>query len=306
MKFDVSLLNSSHVKALGKPIWERDVTPAQQVAALRLADELGYWKAMVCEHLVIPGDHIELSGDHYPHAAAGVAFVAGVVPRMRVGSNVTILPLQHPIAQAKMWSTIDWLSGGRAEMLVGVGWCEEEYGMLGVPFHERGRRCDEYLAAMVELWESDRPTFHGEFVDFEDVGFAPKPVQHPFPIWFGGDALAVQRRVARWGAGWSPFQTPPAQIPERLDWIMSQPDHHGRPIEVVYSMMMLKLHEDHRPKDAPEADGTWNAEELVDLLGFLHGLGVTETTLSMPPLRDFEAYLDWLRWVAAEVFPKAP
>jgi len=97
--------------------------------------------------------------------------------------------LQNPIVQAKAWATLDWLSGGRAVAAVGVGWLEEEYKILGVPFHERGRLCDEYLAAMIELWTSESPEFDGKYVSFKDVGFAPKPLQKPhLPIWCGGDA----------------------------------------------------------------------------------------------------------------------
>jgi probable F420-dependent oxidoreductase len=304
VKFDIGLLNSVHVAALGRQAWEEAITPAQRVTALQLADELGYWKVLVPEHLVVPNEHLERSGDHYPHAAVGAAFAAGVTTRLRVGSNVTILPLQHPIAQAKMWATIDWLSGGRAELMVGVGWCAGEYEMLGVPFAQRGALCDEYVAAIVELWTSDRPTFHGRFVDFTEVGFAPKPIQQPgVPIWFGGDADAVLRRVARWGSGWSPFQTPPDQIPAKLDWIRSQPDYHGGPIDIVYSMMMLALTPDHQPKNDPDAQGLYAAGPLIDQIGRLQQLGVTEVRLTTPVLTDFEAYLDWLRWAAAEVFP---
>ena len=307
MKFNVGLLNSVHVKALRQPAWERDLTAADQARALRLADDLGYWKASVPEHLVIPNAHLELSGDHYPQATTALGFIAGIAPRMKLSSSVTILPLQHPIVHAKMWATLDWLSGGRAVMMVGVGWLEGEFDLLGVPFHERGRLCDEYVAAILELWQSDNPTFEGRYVQFRDIGFAPKPVQKPtIPIWFGGDADGVLRRVARWGDGWSPFQTPPDKIPERLDWIRSRSDYHGRPIDVVYSMSMLRIGHGHVVRHSSRADGMRDVDQVIDQLGELKDLGVTETSVPQPPLQDFEAYLDWLRWVAEEVIPNAP
>ena len=305
MRFTVGLLNSAHVKALGAPAWHRSITPAQQIQALRLADELGYWKAMVPEHFVIPREHVELSGDHYPHAVTALAFIAGVTQRLKLSSGITLLPLVNPIAQAKMWATLDWLSGGRAVMNVGVGWLEEEFDLMGVDFHERGRICDDYIPAILELWTSDHPTFEGRYVNFRDVGFAPKPVQSPtIPIWFGGDVEAVQKRVARWGAGWQPFQTPPETLPERMDFIRSQPDYHGRPLDLAYSMSNLKLGHGHVIRDAPEADGSWSAAQMLDVVGRLTELGVTETPLPPPPLADFQAYLDWLRWGAEEVLAK--
>jgi probable F420-dependent oxidoreductase len=306
MKFSVSLLNSAQVKALGAPEWHKTVTPAQQVTALRLAEQLGYAKAYVPEHFVIPREHVELSGDHYPHAATALAFIAGATERIRLSSGVTILPLVHPIAQAKIWATLDWLSGGRAIMNVGVGWLAAEFEFMGVNFHERGRMCDEHIQAILALWTSEYATFEGRYVSFRDVGFAPKPVQKPIiPIWFGGDVEAVQRRVARFGDGWQPFQTPPETLPERMDFIRSQKDYHGRPLELAYSMSNLKLGHGHVIRHAPEAEGVWNAAHMLDVVGRLAELGVTETPLQPPPLADFEAHLDWLRWGAEEVMAKA-
>jgi probable F420-dependent oxidoreductase len=306
MKFSVGLLNSVHAKGLNTPEWHRTVTPAQQVQAMRLAEQLGYHKAGVPEHFVIPREHLELSGDHYPHAATGLAFIAGATERIRLASTVTILPLVHPIAQAKIWSTLDWLSGGRAVMNVGVGWLKEEFDLMGVNFHERGAICDEHIQAILALWTSDLATFEGRYVSFRDVGFAPKPVQQPtIPIWFGGDAPPMLRRVARWGAGWQPFLTPPEALPERLDFIRSQKDYHGRPIELSYSMLNTKLGEAHEVRETHQGDGSWNAAQMLDVVGRLADLGVTETGLPAPPLADFEAYLDWLRWGAEEVMAKA-
>jgi probable F420-dependent oxidoreductase len=305
MKFSVALLNSVQAKALDMPEWQKRVTPAQQIQALRLAEQLGYFKAGVPEHFVIPREHVELSGDHYPHAVTGLAFIAGGTEKILLTSTITILPLIHPIAQAKMWATLDWVSGGRAVMNLGVGWLKEEFDLLGVNFHERGAMCDEQIAAILELWTSDHPTFEGRYYSFRDVGFAPKPVQKPtIPIWFGGDAEAVLKRVARWGAGWQPWMTMPEELPARLDFIRSQKDYHGRPIEVAYSMMQLKIGKDHEVRDAPEAAGDWNAQRALDTVGRLSALGVTETGLPSPPLKDFEAYLDWLRWGAEEVMAK--
>ena len=305
MKFNIGMLNVHHVKGLHVPDWEKKVGPAEQERALRLAEELGYYKANVPEHFIISEEHRDLSGDHYPHAVTALAWMGGFIKKMKLSSHVTILPLINPIAQAKMWATLDWLTGGRAVLLAGVGWHKEEYEMLGVPFSERGRMCDEYVAAMIELWSSDNPTFEGRYVKFRNAGFAPKPVQRPgVPIWFGGDAEAVLRRVARWGAGWSPFQTPPDQIPEKLDWMRQQPDYHGGSIDVEYSLMVRKLADDHVPRDAPEAAGTFVTQELVDQMGYLSDLGVTETYVPRPDLKDYEAYLDWMRWVAEDIMPK--
>ena len=143
--------------------------------AMKVADDLGFNKCMLGEHFIIPQEHIALSGDHYVHGTVALSFLAGRTAKMKLSSSVSILPLQNPIVQAKAWSTLDWLSGGRATALFGVGWLKEEFDMLGVDFHQRGRMADEYVAAIIELWTADKPEFDGEFVKFGKSWAWPKP-----------------------------------------------------------------------------------------------------------------------------------
>ena len=150
----------------------------------------------------IPTSHVDLSGPHYFHSTAAQAYIAGATQRIRIGTSITILPLQHPIVMAKALSTVDWMSSGRIVVAFGVGWLEKEFDALGVPFHERGRMSDEYLAAIVELWTKERPSFEGKYVSFKDVAFEPKPFQKPhLPIWMGGDSDAALKRAARFASG---------------------------------------------------------------------------------------------------------
>jgi probable F420-dependent oxidoreductase len=305
MKFNINFPNSNHVKAMYPPEWERALQPADQARGLRLAEELGFSKILMPEHFGIPASQVDLSGDHFPQTTTALGFVAGVTSRIKLSSYITILPLQHPLIHAKMWATLDWLSGGRAVMMAAVGWLKEEYEMVNLPFHERGAMCDEYVAAMIELWTKDSASFEGKYVNFRDVAASPKPVQKPgIPIYFGGDAPAVLRRVARWGTGWAPFQTPPGEIPARLEAIRSQAEYHGRPIEVMYPIYMLNFGEGHAVKGDAAAEGLSEAQQLIDQLGYLQSLGVTETEVPRPALRDFEEYADWMRWIAAEVMPR--
>ena len=143
--------HAMRIKASVQP-WESAVTGPDQARIARRAEALGYDMLRVPEHLVIPRDHVELSGAHYFHSTVAQAYFAGATERIRIGTGVTLLPLQHPIIMAKALSTADWLSGGRIEVAFGVGWLEGEFEALGVPFRERGRIADEYLAAIIELW----------------------------------------------------------------------------------------------------------------------------------------------------------
>jgi probable F420-dependent oxidoreductase len=304
VKLAFALPHMLRLKATVQP-WEGAVTGADQTRMVKRAEALGYDMIAVPEHHVIPREHVELSGPHYFHAATAMAYIAGATERIRVNSCITILPLQNPIVQAKQLATMDWLSSGRVTVTFGVGWLEREFQILGVPFHERGRMADEYLAAMVELWTKEDPQFEGRYVSFKDVAFEPKPVQKPHvPIWMGGDADAALKRAARFASGWWPFLTKPEAIPARLDFIKSQPDFKGGAFEVMYGMSTARVGEGHKVIEDPHARPGMPAQEIVDRLGWFGELGVTMSSVPIPPVADIEAYLDYAQWVVEEIAPK--
>jgi probable F420-dependent oxidoreductase len=296
------------LKATAQP-WEYALTGAEQTRIVKRADELGYDMVAVSEHFVIPRQHVELSGSHYFHSTAAQGYLAGATERMVVNSCITILPAQHPIVLAKALSTLDWMSNGRMCVTFGVGWLKEEFDLLGIPFHKRGRISEEYLAAIVELWTKEHPEFEGEFVSFKDVAFEPKPVQQPhLPIWMGGDSDAALRRAARYGSGWWVFLTPPEGIPARLDYLRSQPGYDdSAPFEVMYGMSTARVGEGHVVRDDdPGARPGLPKEEIIDRLSYFAELGVTYSAVPIPPVRDVEEYLDYSQWVIEEIKPHLP
>ena len=306
MKFSLTMPNTARVKALSQP-FEADVTGADQIRVAQRAEELGYDMIPIPEHFVVSNSHVELSGPHYLHSTVAQAILAGATQRIRLISTVTLLPLQHPVVMAKALSTADWMSNGRIGVTFGVGWDAEEFKTIGVPFSERGRMADEYLAAIIELWTSDSPEFDGKYVAFKDVTFEPKPVQKPHvPIWIGGDADAMLKRAAKYASGWFPWLTPPADIPAKLDFIKSQPTYDGRPFEVLYGLGVSQIGEGHQVIDDPAQRPGMSADQIVDQLGWFSELGVTVTGVPIPPASDVNAYLDYLQWVMEEIKPKVP
>ena len=306
MKFLFVMPHAMRLKALTQP-WECQVTGPDQAEMARCAETLGYDMIAVPEHFVVPHSHVEVSGPHYFHSTVAQAFLAGATRRIAVNSCVTLLPLQHPIVLAKALATADWMSGGRIMVSFGVGWDAEEFAMLGVPFTERGQMADEYLAAILELWTSESPSFEGRYVRFHDVAFEPKPVQQPhIPIWIGGDADAPLRRAARFASGWIPFLTQPGDIPSRLDFLKSQPAFDGRPFEVCYGLGTSLIGEGHVGADDPGQRPGMPAQQIVDTLGWFASLGVTMTSVPIPPVDGMSAYLDYAQWVMEEITPKVP
>jgi probable F420-dependent oxidoreductase len=304
MKFAFAMPHLIRLKATMQP-WEAAVTGPDQQRMAKRAEELGYDMIAAPEHFIIPNEHVELSGPHHFHAAVAQSFYAGATSKIRISSCIAILPLQHPIVTAKALSTADWLSGGRIVATFGTGWLQKEFEILGVDYHQRGAMSEEYLAAIIELWTKDNPSFEGKYVSFRDVAFEPKPAQKPhLPIWLGGDAEPVLKRAAKYASGWWPFLTKPHDIAARIDFIKSQPTFKGGLFEVTYGISTSRVGEGHRVQDDPNARPGMSAQELIDRIGYLKAQGVTMTSVPIPAVAGFEAYLEHAQWVMEEIKPK--
>jgi probable F420-dependent oxidoreductase len=135
-----------------------------------------------------------------------LTFFAALTTRIRLATGVIVLPQRQPLVLAKQLATLDVLSNGRLMFGLGVGWCEPEFEALGVPFAHRGSRGDEYLAAMRAIWNEEKPSYRGRYVNFAGVQAQPQPVQRPTPpIIVGGRAPEAFRRAVEHGHGWYGF-----------------------------------------------------------------------------------------------------
>jgi probable F420-dependent oxidoreductase len=302
MQLVFGIPNQLQLRGLTKP-WEAAVTGADQTRLAQWADTLGYAMISVPEHHVMPVAQMDRTAPHHFSAIPAMAHFSGATRNIRLNSSVAILPLHNPIVLAKAFSTMDWLSSGRITANFGVGWMEAEFEALGIPFAERGARCDEYISAMVELWTKERPEFEGQFVSFRDIAFEPKCVQTPHvPIWFGGDANPMLRRVARHGTGWWPFLTQPEDLPARLDYIRSQPDYSGNLREVCLALTTGRINADHTIN--LEIESLFHSKQaIIDHLSRFAELGVTISSVPAPGVDSLQAYFDHTQWVAEEIMP---
>jgi probable F420-dependent oxidoreductase len=218
------------------------------------AEERGFHSLWAAEHVVL-FDRYE---SRYPYAADGripaggesgilepfsaLAFLAASTGRIRLGTGICLVPQRNPVYTAKEVAAVDWLSNGRFDFGVGVGWLAEEFAACGVPFERRGARCREYLEAMKRLWTDPVSEHRGEFYAFEPLRQYPKPVQRPHPpIHFGGESDAALRRVADLGQGWYGFGLLPDAVPShlaRLDRFLARAGRRRSEIEVSISPYM--------------------------------------------------------------------
>ena len=147
----------------------------------------------------------------------GLTFIAGHTRRIRLGTGICLVPQRNPVYTARAVADLDYLSGGRFDFGVGIGWLKEEFDSLQMDFGSRAARTLEYLEVMRALWRPGLAAYEGDGYSLAPCHFNPKPVQSPHPpIFFGGESEPALRRVARHGNGWFGFNLSPDAAAERL------------------------------------------------------------------------------------------
>lgn len=207
----------------------------------RGAEERGFSSIWVAEHVVLFDEY----ASQYPYSADGkipaggengifepftaLAFLAACTSRIRLGTGICLVPQRNPVYTAKEVTAVDWLSNGRMDFGIGVGWLEEEFRAVDAPFPRRGARTREYIEVMRRLWEDDVSEHKGEFYELPALRQYPKPVQQPHPpIHVGGESEAALRRVAQFGQGWYGFSVAPEDVPGKVSRLEQLLDAEGR------------------------------------------------------------------------------
>lgn len=160
-----------------------------------------------------------------------LSWIAAITSTITLGTSVSVLPIRHPVANARQLASLDSLSGGRLVYGVGVGWMREEAEILGLPWDRRGVRSEEHIAVLRALWGGDARyvEFHGSFVDFDEVDRRPQPPRGTIPILIGGHSVAALRRAARLGDGWISAPMPPDRLAGLLASLHTYRKRDGEP-----------------------------------------------------------------------------
>ena len=254
-------------------------TPSGARAIAQGAEAAGFESLWTVEHVIIPDGYEseypydpsgKIQGGDYtdiPDPLIWLSFVAGQTTSLKLGTGILILPQRNPVILAKECATLDKLSDGRLLLGIGVGWLEEEFDALGVPFADRGRRTDDYVHAMRQLWSEPLAAYHGEFADFDRAISQPKPVAGKVPVIIGGHTKIAARRAGRLGDGFFPGRGDNDTLRELISLMRATAEEHGR------------------DPDAIEITGPGTAAfapDPVDALGELAEMGVSRVVI--PPL----------------------
>jgi probable F420-dependent oxidoreductase len=182
------------------------------------------------EHVVVPSGY----QSQYPYSPTGrmpggedvpipdpliwLAYTGAVTKHINLATGILILPQRNPVILAKELATLDRLVGGRVVLGVGVGWLQEEFDALGVPFERRGHRTDEYVDVLRRMWRESETSYDGEFTRFAPLKSFPKPARAGGPpIHIGGHTLPAARRAGRIGDGFFP-----GRVDEELEILLAE------------------------------------------------------------------------------------
>src|SRR5499433_2158620 len=198
--------------------------PIDVAVVARQAEALGFDSLWLGEHPVMPvhstlpfpgspDGRIPDAYSWFVDPFVALARASGVTTRLKLGTSITLVPERHPLLLAKEIATLDYFSGGRFLFGVGAGWNKEETEIMGGDFTHRWTQTQEAIEAMKALWANEMAEYHGTYYDFPLVRSFPRPVQQPHPpIFLGGVAQQVFKRIVSYGNGWMPTRSTPELI----------------------------------------------------------------------------------------------
>ena len=264
-------------------------------------DEHGWSTMTVSDHLINPvetrstypytkdGTRRWAMGTHWPDPWITIAHLSAVTTRLRFLTTVYILPARTPVHVAKQVGTAAVLSRNRVDLGIGMGWMEEEFDAMGVPFAQRGKRADEMIEVLHKLWSGEVVEHHGQFFDVPALEMLPAPTER-VRISVGGTSDAALRRAAR-NDGWvSDLHTLDelSDIRRRIEGFREEYGRTDQPFAVYGSL-----------KDAWDLDGYRRAADA----------GVTHL-VTMPwyfydgPEADLSGKLDGIKRFADDIIAK--
>ena len=206
------------------------------IANFTFDDADGFWEWVdLCDNggvdSIWQSDRL-VSADPNLECMTVMAALAGGTRHVKFGMNVASLGWRDPVLMAKSCASIDYLSNGRLLPAFGVGSARSrDFVGTGKPTKGRGKRTDEAIQIMAELWRTGQSSFNGDYYQLDDVKIAPLPAQKRLPLWLGGSAAAAVERTARWGTGWQAGIEAPEEIAPVINAIKARAVEFDRHID---------------------------------------------------------------------------
>lgn len=273
------------------------------IAFTREAERLGYHYLRLVDHVVgiVAAEHPDLPPTPYTHESEFqevftlIAYLSAITTRIGFLTGVLGLPQRQTALVAKQAAQVDYMSGGRLILGVGIGYNHIEFEAMGEDFKTRGSRVEEQIEVMRALWTQDVVNFTGKWHTLRHVNVNPLPVQRPIPIWMGAGRTAqpvpppkVIERIGKYADGFMPLfriNDETGKLEEdalaSLDQIRGIADAAGRDPSSLQLEVGLYPHGK-------------SADRVLEEIAYLKSIGVTHVHARFPD-RALEEQLDFLR-----------
>jgi probable F420-dependent oxidoreductase len=206
-----------------------------------IAERLNFSTVWAPEHIVF----LDRFASRYPYARGeqlpirldvnllnpflALTYAAAHTSRIRLATGICLVPEYHPLLLAKVAASLDYLSGGRFALGIGIGWLAEEFQALGIPWERRAQRTREYVEAMRRVWGDEQSNYRGEFVQFSGARSYPKPIKgEKLPVLVGGQSEPALKRAAEYGDGWCGFNLTPEETAQAINRLRELLKANGR------------------------------------------------------------------------------
>ncbi|MFP6808150.1 MAG: LLM class F420-dependent oxidoreductase [Pseudomonadales bacterium] len=237
-----------------------------------------------------------------------LSFAAAITDRIQLGTGVLVLPQRQITLVAKQVSSLDTLSAGRVRLGVGIGWQKSEYEALNEDFHSRGKRMSEAIQVLRAYWQDEHVNFNGDYYQLDEIAMEPKPPQAGgIPIWIGGTAEPMLKRVGELADGWMAMTIkgdPP--IEEGMAKVRRFAEEAGRdPSEIGMQMSLSPGALDREKRKRFYADPELLRERVIEL----RDLGFDQISIDCVPIfqhgyRTVDAMIDYLGKIYTTIAPE--
>jgi probable F420-dependent oxidoreductase len=262
------------------------------------AEDLGYQHLLAYDHLLGANPNREggWSGPYtYTHPFQEplllFSYLAGLTQHLAFITGIIILPQRETVLFAKQAATLDVLCQGRLRVGIGLGWNKVEYIAQNKDFHDRGARIEEQVQVLRKLWTEELVIFEGHWHTIPDAGLNPLPVQQPIPLWFGGHANAVLRRVGGMGDGWLPNYRSAEDAAEALALLQAHAREAGRDLSEIGIEPRLRYDEGDASVWRTLAEG-WKSVGATHLTVITMGAGFSSPSEHIQAIRRYAEALD--------------
>ena len=222
-----------------------------------------------------------------------LTFAAAHTRCIALGTGVLNLPWYNPILLARRLTTLDILSAGRLRVGFGIGWSPDEYEAAGATWEERGRRADESIKALKQIWTTDPVEFQGKYYRIPKSFIGPKPVQKPHPpIYMAAYAPSALKRVATEANGWFPVGIPLSGVAAMFEGIKGMAKDIGRDPSALELIVGAAVEIHDTPIQKDRVDFTGSLEQIAEDMTTAQKVGAAEIVISAQLSPDIETAKD--------------